>query len=75
MNGGRIDKRYTRHSMTGIPGANGKARFSHKPCCGIVGHGGKYYLPLRLASLEMEFTIVSDGTLPVIVSKRDRNKP
>ena len=64
---GRIDKRYTRHSMTGIPGANGKARFSHKPCCGLVGHGGKYYLPLRLGSLEMEYTIVSDGTLPVIV--------
>ena len=51
---GRIDKRYTRHSLTGIPGANGKARFSHKPCCGMVGHGGKYYLPLRLASLELE---------------------
>ena len=56
---GRIDKRYTRHSLTGIPGANGKARFSHKPCCGIVGHGGKYYLPLRLAGLELEWTIVS----------------
>ena len=64
---GRIDKRYTRHSLTGIPGANGKARFSHKPCCGIVGHGGKYYLPLRLAGLEFEWTIVSDGTLPVVV--------
>ena len=64
---GRIDKRYTRHSLTGIPGANGKARFSHKPCCGIVGHGGKYYLPLRLGSLELEWTIVSDGTLPVVV--------
>ena len=64
---GRIDKRYTRHSLCGIPGANGKARFSHKPCCGIVGHGGKYYLPLRLGSLELEWTIVSDGTLPVVV--------
>ena len=64
---GRIDKRYTRHSMTGIPGENGKARFSHKPCCGLVGHGGKYYLPLRLGSLEMEYTIVSDEKLPVIV--------
>ena len=53
--------------MCGIPGANGKARFSHKPCCGIVGHGGKYYLPLRLAGLELEWTIVSDGTLPVVV--------
>ena len=58
---GRIDKRYTRHSLTGIPGANGK------PCCGIVGHCGKYYLPLRLGSLEHEWTIVSDGTLPVVV--------
>ena len=66
---GRIDKRYTRHSLCGIPGANGKARFSHKPCCGIVGHGGKYYLPLRLGSLELEWTIVSDGTLPVVVPK------
>ena len=64
---GRIDKRYTRHSLCGIPGANGKARFSHKPCCGIVGHGGKYYLPLRLGSLELEWTIVSDGNLPVVV--------
>ena len=64
---GRIDKRYTRHSLCGISGANGKARFSHKPCCGIVGHGGKYYLPLRLGSLELEWTIVSDGTLPVVV--------
>ena len=25
---GRIDQRYTRHSLTGIPGANGRARFS-----------------------------------------------
>ena len=66
---GRIDKRYTRHSLCGIPGQNGKARFSHKPCCGIVGHGGKYYLPLRLASLELEWTIVSDGTLPVVEPK------
>ena len=64
---GKIKKRYTRHSMTGIPGANGKARFSHKPCGGLVGHGGKYSCPLKLGSLEMEYTIVSDGTLPVIV--------
>ena len=71
---GRIDKRYTRHSLCGIPGANGKARFSHKPCCGIVGHGGKYYLPLRLGSLELEWTIVSDGTLPVVVPTRNREQ-
>ena len=44
-----------------------KLGFSHKPCCGIVGHGGKYYLPLRLGSLELEWTIVSDGNLPVVV--------
>ena len=64
---GLIGKRYTRHSLCVIPGANGKARFSHKPCCGIIGHGGKYYLPLRLGSLQLEWTIVSDGTLPVVV--------
>ena len=39
---------YSSFSLCGISGANGKARFSHKPCCGIVGHGGKYYLPLRV---------------------------
>ena len=72
---GRIDKRYTRHSLCGIPGANGKARFSHKPCCGIVGHGGKYCLPLRLGSLELEWTIVSDGTLPVVVPQGTGTTP
>ena len=68
---GRIDKRYTRHSLCGIPGANGKARFSHKPCCGLIGHGGKYYLPLRLGSLELEWTLVSDEKLPVVEPKGD----
>ena len=72
---GRIDKRYTRHSLCGIPGANGKARFSHKPCCGIGGHGGKYYLPLRLGCLELEWTIASDGTLPVVVPQGTGTSP
>ena len=62
---GRIDKRYTRHSLCGIPGANGKARFSHKPCCGLLQ--SNYYLPLRYAPLELEFTIVNDQNLPVTV--------
>ena len=66
---GRIDKRYTRHSLCGIPGANGKARFSHKPCCGLIGHGGKYYLPLRLGNIECEWTLVSDEKLPVVEPK------
>eukprot|EP00438_Fugacium_kawagutii_P011665 Skav232199 [mRNA] locus=scaffold3716:120973:123676:- [translate_table: standard] len=62
---GRVDKRYTRHSLTGIPGANGKARFSHKPCCGLLN--SNYYIPLRYAALELQFQIVSDGTEPVVV--------
>jgi len=41
----RIDIRPTRHSLTGIPGANGKAHLSHKPCCGLLE--SNYYLPLR----------------------------
>ena len=56
---GRINFRPTRHSLSGIPGANGKARLSHKPCCGLLE--SNYYLPLRVAPLEFEFTIVSDG--------------
>ena len=62
---GRIDKQYTRHSLTGIPGANGKARFSHKPCCGLLE--SNYYLPLRYAPLELEFTIVPNEGDPVVV--------
>ena len=62
---GRIDKRYTRHSLTGIPGANGKARFSHKFCCGLLE--SNYYLPLRYAPLELEFTIVPNEGDPVVV--------
>ena len=66
---GRVDKRYTRHSLTGIPGANGKARFSHKPCCGLLQ--SNYYLPLRYAPLELEFTIVNDELVPVVVPQGD----
>ena len=62
---GRIDKQYTRHSLTGIPGNGGKARLSHKPCCGLLE--SNYYLPLRYAPLELEFTIVADGNEPVVV--------
>eukprot|EP00438_Fugacium_kawagutii_P006841 Skav227864 [mRNA] locus=scaffold383:259646:262248:+ [translate_table: standard] len=62
---GRVDKRYTRHSLTGIPGANGKARFSHKPCCGLLN--SNYYIPLRYAPLELQFQIVSDGNEPIVV--------
>jgi hypothetical protein len=42
---GRIDFRPTRHSLTGIPGANGKAHLSQKACCGLLE--SNYYLPLR----------------------------
>ena len=62
---GRIDLRHTRHSLCGISGANGKVRLGHKPCCGLLE--SNYYLPLRFAPLESEFTIVSDGTEPVVV--------
>ena len=62
---GRVDFRHTRHSLSGIPGANAKVRLSHKPCCGLLE--SNYYLPLRFAPLELELTIVSDGTEPVVV--------
>ncbi len=62
---GRVDFRHTRHSLSGIPGANSKVRLSHKPVCGLME--SSYYLPLRFAPLELEFTIVSDGTEPVVV--------
>ena len=62
---GRVDFRHTRHSLSGIPGANGKVRLAHKPVCGLME--SSYYLPLRFAPLELEFTIVSDGTEPVVV--------
>eukprot|EP00438_Fugacium_kawagutii_P017939 Skav236599 [mRNA] locus=scaffold3534:80688:83717:- [translate_table: standard] len=62
---GRINKNYTRHSLTGIPGNQGKARFSHKPCCGLLN--SNYYIPLRYAPLELQFQIVSDGNEPIVV--------
>eukprot|EP00438_Fugacium_kawagutii_P035452 Skav216633 [mRNA] locus=scaffold1255:114106:117474:- [translate_table: standard] len=62
---GRVDKRYTRHSLTGIAGANGKMRLSHKPCCGLLN--SNYYIPLRYAPLELQFQIVSNATDPIVV--------
>eukprot|EP00438_Fugacium_kawagutii_P002276 Skav227369 [mRNA] locus=scaffold2373:103803:107225:+ [translate_table: standard] len=62
---GRIGSRPTRHSVSGVPGANGKVRLGHKPVCGLLE--SNYYLPLRVAPLELEFTVVSDGNEPIIV--------
>ena len=66
---GRIDKRYTRHSLTGIPGmggvtTNNKMRLSHKPCCGLLN--SNYYLPTRYAPMEIQFQIVSNAEEPVV---------
>ena len=33
---GRIDYRPTRHTVSGISGANGKVRVAHKMCCGLM---------------------------------------
>lgn len=68
---GRIDFRHTRHSLSGISGANGKVRLGHKPCCGLLE--SNYYLPLRFAPLELEWTIVSDGTEPIVVPQGRHN--
>ena len=62
---GRVDFRPTRHSLSGIEGNQGKMRLGHKPCCGLME--SNYYLPLRFAPLELEFTIVSDGNEPIVV--------
>ena len=62
---GRIGVRPTRHSMSGIPGANGKVRVAHKMCCGLME--SNYFLPLRVAPLEFQFQLVSDGHEPIIV--------
>ena len=62
-NWGDLTARYTRHSVAGIPGANGYMRLGHKPVCGLLE--SNYYLPLRYAPLELEFTIVSDEHIPV----------
>jgi len=66
---GRIGARPTRHSMSGIPGANGKIRVSHKMCCGLME--SNYFLPLRVAPLELQFQLVSDGNEPIIVPQGD----
>ena len=69
---GRIDMRPTRHSLTGIPGANGKVKLAHAPMCGLTSLAqNNYYLPLRVAPLELEFTVVSDGKEPIIVPQGD----
>ena len=65
---GRIDKRYTRHSFSGIE-PNGKMRLTHKPCCGLLG--SSYLLPLRYAPLQLEFTIVQNGNDPIVVPQGD----
>ena len=65
---GRIDKRYTRHSFSGIK-PSGKMRLSHKPCCGLLG--SNYMLPLRYAPLQLEFTIVQNGNDPIVVPQGD----
>ena len=65
---GRIDKRYTRHSFSGIK-PNGKMRLSHKPCCGLLN--SNYLLPLRYAPLQLEFTIVQNGNDSIVVPQDD----
>ena len=46
---GRLDFRPTRHTLSGIAGANGNMRLGHKPVCGLLE--SNYYLPLRFAPL------------------------
>ena len=60
---GRIGVRPTRHSFSGIP-SGGQMRLGQKPVCGLLE--SNYYLPLRCAPLELEFTIVSDSKEPII---------
>jgi hypothetical protein len=55
--------------MSGIPGANGKVRLSHKMSCGLME--SNYFLPLRVAPLELQFQLVSDGNEPIIVPQGD----
>ena len=71
-NWGDLTARYTRHSVAGIPGGS-YMRLGHKPVCGLLE--SNYYLPLRYAPLELEFTIVSDEHIPVITpfAKTDDN--
>ena len=44
-------------------------RLGHKPVCGLLE--SNYYLPLRFAPLELEFTIVSDPNEPIVVPEGD----
>ena len=66
---GKIGLRHTRHSLCGILGNKGKMRLGHKPVCGLLE--SKYYLPLRFAPLELEFTIVSDPNEHIVVPEGD----
>ena len=66
---GKIGFRHTRHSLCGVPGNKGKMRLGHKPVCGLLE--SNYYLPLRFAPLELEFTIVSDPNEPIVVPEGD----
>ena len=66
---GRIHMKPTKYTVSGIPGNNGKVKLGHKPCCGLLE--SNYYLPLRVAPLELEFTVVSDGNKPIIVLAGD----
>ena len=52
---GRVDKGYTRHFLTSIPGNGGKMRLSHKPCCGLLN--SNYYLPTRYALWNYRFKL------------------
>ena len=45
----------------------GQMRLGHKPVCGLCE--SNYYLPLRFAPLELEFTIVSDSNEPIVCHK------
>ena len=69
MTGERLTFRHTRHSLCGVPGNKGKMRLGHKPVCGLLE--SNYYLPLRFAPLELEFTIVSDPNEPIVVPEGD----
>ena len=62
-NWGVLTARCTRHSLAGTPGGS-YMRLGHKPVCGLID--SNYYLPLRYAPLELEFTIVSDEHIPVV---------
>ena len=62
-NWGDLPARYTCHSVAGIPGGS-YMRLGHKPVCGLLE--SNYYLPLRYAPLELEFTIVSNEQIPEI---------